>query len=318
MTDDKGNEITEPLDQAIETADMQDQQSNAGDHSEAESISNRLGGLMAGGSDLTDEIDKPELDCEDETLRIVEAVLADGQQALEVARQHVDQQLSPTRTRKSVVRKQPERVLRILLGVNILAMAVVAMLPSPVGMDGSGANPVMFEPMVLAEPATRQMSEPFNRALLAAENGNYSGAVDALELHLESNPRMHLAEQLSVMTAASYYALRNNDFKSSLKYAQLAQSLQKTQSSEDDLTRMAEAAVKSGDQEAMRRTWASFMMQQRQMPTLLYQQVARAYLQLSDGYSSESVDGTEAARIEEISAATNRLRSEVAKHGAPK
>lgn len=318
MTDDKSNEITEPLDDAIETAASQDRQPLTKGQSETGSSANKLGDLMAGESGLEDTTINPSSDCEVESARAAECAIASGEQALDDTRRFWQQEDSSVTAQDPSARKKSELVLRILLGVNVLAIAIVAALPLPTGTNSSGANPVMFEPIQLVEPIARPMSEPFNRALLAAEEGDFSGAVDALEQQLASNPGMRLAERLNVMTTASYYALRNNDFKASLKYAELAQALQSSQSSQDQLERMAEVAVRSGDQEAMRRTWARFMLQQRQMPSLLYEQVAQAYLQLSDGYSNGSNNDFEAGQVEQLNAATNRLRSEVVEQGAPK
>jgi tetratricopeptide (TPR) repeat protein len=318
VTDDNSNEITEPRDDATGTAASQDPQAHASGQSAAGTSSNKLGGLMGGASGLADATTDPSAGYEVESDRAAENTIADGEQALEDARRFLTHEVSSAAAPIPSARKKSELVLLMLLGVNVLAIAIVAMLPLPVGTNSSEVNPVMFEPMKLAEPIARPMSEPFNRALLAAEAGDFAGAVDALEQQLASNPRMHLAERLNVVTTASYYALRNNDFQASLKYAQLAQSLQNSQSSQDQLERMAEAAVRSGDQEAMRRTWARFMLQQRQMPSLLYKQIAQAYLQLSDGYSKGASDDVEAVQVEQLKAATDRLRSEVVEKGSPK
>lgn len=318
MTDDNSNEITEPLDDAAGTAASQDPQTHAGGQSASDSSANKLGGLMAGASGLADATTNPPAGYEVESDRAAECAIAGGEQALEDARRFLTLEVSPAAAPAPSARKKSELVLLMLLGVNILAIAIVAMLPLPVGTNSNGVNPVMFEPMELVEPIARPMSEPFNQALLAAEAGDFSGAVDALEQQLASNPRMHLAERLNVVTTASYYALRNNDFQASLKYAELAQSLQNSQSSQDQLERMAEAAVRSGDQGAMQRTWARFMLQQRQMPSLLYKQIAQAYLQLSDGYAKGASDNVEAVQVEQVKAATDRLRSELVEKGSPK
>lgn len=318
MTDDKNDEITKPLDDVAEATASQSQQPQTREQSNAESSANNLGGLMAGASGLADSATDSSFDYEVDSTRAAERAIVGSELALDDARRLLKQEALSDAAQDSVARKKSEIVLRLLLGVNVLAIAIVAMLPMPVGTNSSGVNPVMFEPLELVEPIARPMSEPFNRALLAAEAGDFAGAVDALEQQLASNPQMHLAERLNVMTTASYYALRNNDFKASLKYAELAQSLQNSQSSQDQLERMAAAAVRSGDQEAMRRAWARFMLQQRQMPSLLYQQIARAYLQLSDSYADGTANDAEAVHMEQLTAATNRLRSEVVEQGAPK
>jgi predicted anti-sigma-YlaC factor YlaD len=124
---------------------------------------------------------------------------------------------------------------------------------------------------------------------------------------------MHAAERLNVMIALSMYAARNNDYAMSEKYGQQAKALEQTHYLPDDLVKMAEAAIARGDQETLRRVWARFLLQQRQIPTWLYQHVAQAYLELGDSYRKDADVGAEAARL-----ATARLRAEALKQEAPK
>ena len=73
---------------------------------------------------------------------------------------------------------------------------------------------------------------------------------------------------------------------------------------------MAKAAAENGDQEALRRVWARFLLQQRQIPSWLYKHVAEAYLQLGDSYRQQANAGDEKARLQELENAAARLREQ--------
>ena len=120
------------------------------------------------------------------------------------------------------------------------------------------------------------------------------------------------------MNALSIYASRNNDLAKSLKYQQQARALEETHYLPDDLVKMAEAAVARGDQIELRRVWARFLLQQRQIPTWLYQHVAQAYLELGDSYRKDADSAAEVQRLKELDEATARLRAEAMKKEAPK
>ena len=68
--------------------------------------------------------------------------------------------------------------------------------------------------------------------------------------------------------------------------------------------------MESGDQESLRQVWARFLLQQRQIPSSLYQSVAEAYLQLGDSYRVQANQEAEAARLAELSQAEALLREQ--------
>ena len=63
----------------------------------------------------------------------------------------------------------------------------------------------------------------------------------------------------------------------------------------------------------MRRIWARFLLQQKQIPSWLYKHVAEAYLQLGDSYRNEANAAAEKQRIAELEALAARLRPQEAK-----
>ncbi|MFK7740481.1 MAG: hypothetical protein AB8H80_09155 [Planctomycetota bacterium] len=266
------------------------------------------------------------VDLEAEALRAAEQALVDGEKALAAARDQL--QATPTEgastphnvaAGKSAGSRGREVALRLLLGVNVLAMLVVVMLPAPDAVDDPvvEAPPPVREPVETAKPVAKRMNEPWNRALRASERREWDSAVSILEGYLADNQRMPPGERLSVLSTLSYYASRANDAAKSQSYAQQAQSLEQSHSLPEDLVSSAQAAYDSGNQESLRRIWARFLLQQRQIPSWLYQHVARAYLQLGDSYRQEADAAAELVRKQELTDAAAKLRAQ-ARSGAPK
>tara|TARA_R110002072_G_scaffold174303_4_gene329469 strand:- start:83092 stop:84063 length:972 start_codon:yes stop_codon:yes gene_type:complete len=323
VTDDKADNITKPEDEVATTANPDAQPTEAqaepgAGSPDAGTEENKLGGLMAESEVPTAKAAaKPAVNLEADAMRAAEEALAEGEKALAEANAQLQEDATPKVTEKPKSRVSREMVLRVLLAVNVLAMIAVAMIPAPAKVEDN-VDPV---PVVVPQPkgpAVRQMSEPVNRAWQASENRDFARAVAILEAYLQDNPRMHSAERLSVMTALSHYASRDSDFAKSQKYAQQARALEQSHSLPEDLVHMAEAAVKNGDQESLRRIWARFLLQQQQVPTWLYQHVAQAYLQLGDSYRKDADAADEAARRKELNDAAARLRAEAIKFGGGK
>ena len=103
---------------------------------------------------------------------------------------------------------------------------------------------------------------------------------------------------------------RNNDFKRAQDYQRRADAIDGSHSLPEDLVAMAKAAAESGDQESLRRVWARFLLQQRQIPSWLYKHVAEAYLQLGDSYRQQANAAEEQARLRELEATAERLREQ--------
>src|SRR5690606_9392424 len=139
--------------------------------------------------------------------------------------------------------KTRELVLRVLLAVNVLAMVVVSVLPAPAETVADAGKAPVVTPIEPNVPAPRKLSEPVNRAIQAAENGDFITATTILDRYLSDNPRMHVAERLSILTALELYASRTDDYAKSRKYAQMAQSLEQSHHLPEDLVKMAETAI---------------------------------------------------------------------------
>lgn len=336
MSDDKGDNITEPVDEVTTTTatdPVSDEQAetSAQPQSEApdgaEDEGNKLGGLMAEAEPPAEtpaaKPAKPEVNLEAEAMRAAEQAVADGEKALASAREHLQQESAQQTVAAATAVAKPvpgsknrEFALRLLLAVNVMAMVVVALLPSPKAEEDV-ANPAVDPANVHAPattpPAVARLNEPWNRALRASERRDFATAVAVLEQYLDDHPRMPESERLNVLSTLSNYASRNGDLKKSGKYTQQAKALEQSHYLPDDLVKMAEAALESGDQESLRRTWARFLLQQRQIPSYLYQHVAKAYLELGDSYRKDADTAAELARVEELTKAAAELRAEALK-----
>ena len=263
--------------------------------------------LMASGSKGST---KPGPDLEAQALRAAERALADGELALAQARAQLARPQPTPVVEKSGRRR--ELALRGLLAFNVLAMVVVAMLPSPAqpAAPTSDPHPVVAHPTPSKAGPDRRFNERYVAAQQAADRGEFTEAIAQLQAHLDESPRMAPGQQLNVLMALAYYAHRANDFTKADEFRRRADALEKSHALPDDLVAEAKAAQQSGDQERLRRIWARFLLQQRQIPSSLYKHVAEAYLQLGDSYRQQADLGAEQARLQELRLTSERLRAE--------
>jgi len=248
-------------------------------------------------------------DLERDALRAAEQALAEGHRALAAARAHLGAE-PPAPQRSNRTR---ELVLRGALIFNLMAMIVLAMLPAPSGKTdvavaepAPGAHPA---PAATSDPTAAEpdFHEPWNQALAAADRRDFAGAITILEQYL--SPRMAPSQQLNVLMALAHYSARLGKFQEAQEYQRRADAIDKSHSLPEDLVAMAKAAAESGDQESLRRIWARFLLQQRQVPSWLYKHVAEAYLQLGDSYRLEANAAAEKARVEELERTAAELRA---------
>jgi hypothetical protein len=250
---------------------------------------------------------RPAPDLDAEALRAAEHALAEGHRALAAARARLAGE-RPVARRPA---RRRELILRALLVLNVLAMIAVATLPVPgPTQTGTGTANTPAPSAVSADPRTseRRFNEPWNRALVAADKGDFAQAVTILDQYLASSPRMAPSQQLSVLMALAHYSARQNDWARAQEYQRRADAIERSHSLPEDLVAMAKAAAESGDQESLRRIWARFLLQQRQVPSWLFKHVAEAYLQLGDSYRLQANAAAEAARLEALERTAAALR----------
>ncbi len=266
----------------------------------ADSLSKLMSTGTAGGTDL-----------ERRALAAAEAAIADSQRALDQARAQLRQQPGQAAAKG---RNGRELLLRVLLGINVVAMVVVALLPTPTrstavadpaGTPGEHGAEVPEHDPVVKSP---RIDDPVLRAFAAAEVRDYRGAIALLERHLADSPRLDPAKKANVLLALEHYATQIGDIPAAQEYQRKTEALRSSHSLPEDLIQMAQEAEKNGDVESMRRTYARLLLQQRQIPSALYRHVAEAYLKLGDSYRQEAQQADTAARAEELRALHERLR----------
>ena len=121
--------------------------------------------------------------------------------------------------------------------------------------------------------------------------------------------------QLNVLMMLAHYSQMVGKFDAAREYERRAQGIAQSHSLPEDLVAMAKAAEASGDQQALRRVWARFLLQQRQVPSSLYQHVAEAYLQLGDSYRNQANAAAERQRLRDLEATNARARAEAVNGG---
>ncbi len=268
-----------------------------------------LPNLMANGA-----APKTGLDLDAEALRVAQQAIVDGERALAAARVQLRLQAEPPVTR----RRRRDIAVALLIGVNMVAMIALAMLPpatvttvTPAPQKAPVATTTTTTPVAPpSDPAVRRYHEPFQQALAAADRGDYASAITTLEGYLADASSLQPSQQLNVLNMLSHYASLANDFKKAQDFAQRAAAIGQSHSLPADLVAMAKAATESGDQETLRRVWARFLLQQRQIPSWLYKHVAEAYLQLGDSYRTQANAAGERERVRQLQEATDRLKQQ--------
>lgn len=277
----------------------------------------QLDDLMSTGAAAQTATGRASVDLDAQALRAAEQALAEGQKVLAKAHHEISQTEAAPRGNR--VR---EFVLRMLLVVNVAAMIVVAMLPAPDASKQQTADPSAASqqptqgPSPVAVGNTRpqgsatNFNDPWNLALVAAERREWSTAIEILEKHLADSPQMAPSQRLSVLMALGYYSSRVGNITASQAYQRKAEAIEQSHQLPEDLVAMAKAAAANGDQESLRRVWARFLLQQRQVPTWLYKHVAEAYLQLGDSYRLEANQAAEQERVRVLEENAARLRAQ--------
>lgn len=269
------------------------------------------------------------LELEDRAMLAAERALQAGQQALEAA--EAAGAFAPPRSRAR------ERVLRGLLVFNLLLMAAVLLLPQsgpPAGPSRDAVDEVSEPPArgerqpagdgqarrveqqttpgrqdAGATPVTRipETDDRYARAMLRAAAGDIAGAVEDLERYLAAEPDMPVAMQRNVLGALAHYSFKLGFEQRARDFERRAAALTQSHYLPEDLVKMARRAEEEGDGERMRRLYARFLLQQKQVPPSMHKFLAEAYLKLGDSYRIEATRGaelSEAGRARELQPVT--------------
>ncbi|MBM3974264.1 MAG: hypothetical protein FJ301_09225 [Planctomycetes bacterium] len=256
------------------------------------------------------------LDLDVEALRVAQQAIIDGERVLAAAREQLRLPAEPPTAR----RRRRDLAIALMIGVNLVAMIALAMLPPATVTTVTTAPPKapLTAPTPTApvappsDPTVRRFHEPFQQALAAADRADYATAITTLERYLADTPSLQPSQQLNVLNMLSHYASLANDFKKAQDFAQRAAAIGQSHSLPADLVAMAKAAAESGDQETLRRVWARFLLQRRQIPSWLYKHVAEAYLQLGDSYRSQANAASEGERARLLQEAADQLKQQSA------
>lgn len=278
----------------------------------------QLADLMADGpksaAPKADGKSKTGPDLDGQALRAAEQALAEGERALATARAQLAAEPGAANARQSKGRSGRELALRLLLAANVVAMLVVAMLPGKTDQRAVAPSPSDAKPAAShTEPTKRgpRTDDKYAAALLAADRQDFPRAISLLQEYLADSPRMAASSQASALLALEYYCSRAGRLGESQEYRRRIQALNDSHKLPEDLVAMAQAAAKSGDQESLRRVWARFLLQQRQVPSSLYKHLAEAYLQLGDSYRAEANEAAERERVRQLEETAAKLREQV-------
>lgn len=272
----------------------------------------QLSSLMAGAAAA-----RPEPDLGAEALAAARKALHEGNKALAEAEAGMEAE------RRVRTARGRERLLRLLLAVNLAAMVVVLALPAtpkkqpqpqpaidtPQPFPGPGTQP---QPQPTERPGPPALYDPWNQALAAADRHDWNAAIKLLEQHLADSPRMAPSVRLNVLLALEHYCAQAGRLAQAQEYHRRAEAHGQSHTLPEDLVAMAREAEAKNDQESLRRIYARFLLQQRQIPSWLYQNVAEAYLKLGDSYRIEAQSAAEAARRQELEATARALREQAA------
>jgi hypothetical protein len=202
-----------------------------------------------------------------------------------------------------------EWILRALLVLNLALLGAMLALPTS-APPARPAAPTEPERETAAPPAP-QTSPPrlrglnledqprYVRALELAGKGEYDAAIRTLEEYVAENPHMAEVEQRLALQAMAMFAVRAGRVDEATKFERRIDALRTQAHLPEDLLQAARLAEAEGRGADMRRYYARFLLQQRQVPPSLRAQIAEAYLKLGDGYRIEAEKGAERAAAEE-------------------
>jgi hypothetical protein len=209
-------------------------------------------------------------------------------------------------------------VLRILLVLNVAAMATVLIVPTGTAQPDRPTpeptepahGPVQGHPGAPARTGVPVFPErdSYNHALMLANEGKWVEAVTALEQYLRRNPALPSSQRRLIYLAMQHYNTQAGRTAEAEACLASAQSLLERSFLPEDLLRGASLAEKEGNGAEMRRNYARFLLLQKSLPAALREKISEAYLKLGDSYRVEADRGERQAEAE-LESQRQRLRS---------
>ncbi len=188
-----------------------------------------------------------------------------------------------------------EWVWRGALLLNVAVLAAVIALPSqpqvaveaPGGVTTREIEPQRRTAFALSEQAF------YLRALELAGEGKFDDAIAVLDGYLKANPDLVEVEQRLIYHAMAMFAVRVGRAADASRYEAAMDRLRVGAQLPQDLLDLAKAAEAEGRGADMRRHYARFLLQHKQVPPSLQARIAEAYLKLGDGYRVEAEQGAQ-------------------------
>lgn len=193
-----------------------------------------------------------------------------------------------------------DRVLQVLLLCNLTLITGLIMFPTSSAPEptpeskrpafiGEGdttqPDPFVQELRVATEVPTSQLWE---HAVRAAGEGDYARAVVLLEQHLTTTHPMTDVEKRLIYNQLALYLVRDGRMSEAQEYERRSSQLMSRSYLPEDLLASAHKAAESGQLSQMRKAYARFLLQQKQIPPSLRKHIAEAYLRLGDSYRLEA------------------------------
>lgn len=210
-----------------------------------------------------------------------------------------------------------DKLLLLVVVVNLVLLVVFLTVPAArqalLGGPAShgGASPDSSRPPATHKPPgsehlpevrvgkTRFRNDQlYQQALLLSRDGDYPGAVKALERLLRGNPNLSDGYLRLIYQAMAFNLLRDGRKKEANEYADRIERMMKAHSLPEDLIKAAHRAATDGRGSDMRRNYARFLLQQDQVRPDMRDVITEAYLRIADSYKMEAEAGDAQVRVQ--------------------
>ncbi len=266
----------------------------------------QLEGLMAPDKELVD-LDTTAWDAAEEWIADNDELKRESDQhaAAEPTQEATaEEPTSEARTAVSTV----DRVLQIMLVVNLVLLAVMLIVPSggnkpsdpTPARTGTAATTTEKAPDSFVQPPRVIGALPnsglWEESVRAAGEGDYRGAAAVLQRYLATSNGMTDLERRLVYNQLAFYLTKDGRIAEAHEYERKSQQLMARSYLPDDLLNSARRAAQQGQIAAMRSAYARLLLQQKQIPPTLRKSIAEAYLKLGDSYRLEANRAESATR----------------------
>ena len=202
---------------------------------------------------------------------------------------------TPVAPPPSATSPRREWVWRGALLLNVAVLAAVIALPSQPQVAVEAPSAVTARQIKPERRIAFALSEQtfYLRALELAGEGKFDDAIAVLDGYLKANPDLVEVEQRLIYHAMAMFAVRVGRADDASRYEAAMDRLRVGAQLPQDLLDLAKVAEAEGRGADMRRHYARFLLQHKQVPPTLQARIAEAYLKLGDGYRVEAEQGAQ-------------------------